>query len=161
MEILRYEIRHRDEFYWSECSRDAYNDIRRGAFGDYEVRAIGVVEDVAGLLTPGPDGFATWQDAATAERLRRVEAERNLKAVTEQPSEFLYRYRLFHDENTVHPGWDNWQWCTKEKFDEINYYIRTMNARYEAQALRATVDSQNTFNPDLPCPLPKELRPVD
>ena len=28
----------------------------------------------------GPDGFATWQDAATAERVRRVAAERALAA---------------------------------------------------------------------------------
>lgn len=31
----------------------------------------------------GPDGFATWQDAATAERVRRVKAENELKELKE------------------------------------------------------------------------------
>lgn len=28
----------------------------------------------------GPDGFATWKDAAVSERVRRVKAERELRA---------------------------------------------------------------------------------
>lgn len=27
----------------------------------------------------GPDGYETWQDAATAERIRRIKAEKELK----------------------------------------------------------------------------------
>lgn len=49
-------------------------------------------EDDAGILwaeihnlraaIQGPDGFASWQDAATAERIRRVRAEKELAALT-------------------------------------------------------------------------------
>ncbi|MDO9252554.1 MAG: hypothetical protein Q7U48_13525 [Hydrogenophaga sp.] len=35
----------------------------------------------------GPQGYATWQDAAVAERVRRVKAERELKAATPQRPE--------------------------------------------------------------------------
>lgn len=34
----------------------------------------------------GPDGYATWQEAATAERVRRVNAERALAAAAPQPA---------------------------------------------------------------------------
>lgn len=34
----------------------------------------------------GPDGFGTWKDAAVAERVRRVEAERKLEAALATPS---------------------------------------------------------------------------
>jgi hypothetical protein len=34
----------------------------------------------------GPDGYATWQEAATAERLRRIRAERALAATPAAPS---------------------------------------------------------------------------
>ena len=37
----------------------------------------------------GPKGFATWQDAATDERVRRVRAEQELRATLAQPDELL------------------------------------------------------------------------
>jgi hypothetical protein len=37
------------------------------------------------LAIKGPDGFATWQDAATDERIRRVKAERALAAKESEP----------------------------------------------------------------------------
>jgi len=38
----------------------------------------------------GPDGFATWQDAATAERVRRVKAENELKELKEKLAKQAY-----------------------------------------------------------------------
>jgi hypothetical protein len=52
----------------------------------------------------GPDGYATWQDAATAERIRRVKAERALAEAaptTEQPGD---AERLRAVANIAHAG---------------------------------------------------------
>jgi hypothetical protein len=58
----------------------------------------------------GPDGYATWQDAATAERVRRVRAENEvadakhaMRAYARENPRYEYR-GLTQDPNGAH-GW--------------------------------------------------------
>lgn len=83
VEILRYEAKWTPNSEWEECSHNDYLLIRQSIMVEdapSRCRVIGVVNDSAGLLLPGPKGYETWREAAVNEKGRRVELERELKA---------------------------------------------------------------------------------
>lgn len=81
MQILRYEAQWGKGAEWQECTKTDYEAIRGSIHPhQFKARVIGIVEDPAGLLMPGPglkDG--SWRDAAVQEKMLRLEAERELK----------------------------------------------------------------------------------
>jgi len=82
IEILRYEAWWTSEKGWEECSQTDFEAIHLSIHPHpYKARVIGVVQDPAGLLLPGPKGQGSWRDAAISEKLKRVELEREMKTL--------------------------------------------------------------------------------
>ena len=84
VEILRYEAKWTPNSEWEECSHNDYLMIRQSIMVEdapSRCRVIGVVDDSAGLLLPGPKGYGTWREAAVNEKGRRVELEREVNAL--------------------------------------------------------------------------------
>ena len=80
IEILRYEAKWSTTGEWEECSKDDYLTIRTALHKHpYSARVIGVVQDPAGLLLPGPKGYETWREAAVHEKAQRVDLEYQLR----------------------------------------------------------------------------------
>lgn len=79
----------------------------------------------------GPDGYATWQDAATAERIRRVKAERELAATQQpQPAE--------QGEDAARLDWLE---KTGREFSWGEDYVRWIVTGTPARSLRANIDA--------------------
>ncbi|AFH14675.1 hypothetical protein LU11_gp144 [Pseudomonas phage Lu11] len=101
VEILRYEAKWGEHAEWQECSQTDYEAIRLSIHQhQFKARVIGIVEDPAGLLLPGPNGYESWREAAVHEKAKRVEIERELKEVRNalRPVQKLEAIRKILDE---------------------------------------------------------------
>lgn len=101
IEILRYEAQWGENAEWQECSQTDYEAIRLSIHQHkFKGRVIGIAQDPAGLLLPGPPKHETWRDAAVSEKMKRVELERELKGVRNalRPVQKLEAIRKILDE---------------------------------------------------------------
>lgn len=70
--VVRYEAKWSPDSVWKECTRVDYEAIIQTKDPRFEARALGVIVDEGNLLLRGPEGFDSWYDAATNERLLRI-----------------------------------------------------------------------------------------
>lgn len=102
--------------WWIAALRDAWG---KGVFDNDTRRACKVAEDFAILvLTPKE----------------------------EKESEFLYRYRSFHNPKfSSTPGWGDWEFIDEKKYHEIVAYIEG-GAHYQVQKLDSKVAAEHSLD---------------
>lgn len=92
----------------------------------------------------GPSGFATWQDAAVAERVRRVKAEQELRAAQPAPAQEPQPVsntdelpQRLSDERAAFEAWHN-EYRTQELVRRDDTYYNThVRCRWEGWQARA------------------------
>lgn len=114
---LRFDVIYRPEDYWEPLfTANQYRTARREAFDAGKASALAEIADKPSTpetewtevdlwaeihrlraAVQGPAGFSSWQEAATAERLRRVKAEREIADKLKDAERDALRYRWLRE----------------------------------------------------------------
>lgn len=73
----------------------------------------------------GPDGYQTWKDAAVDERIKRVKAEKELKAETEKSSDELDLRDIFASDALTGIIGRSWDHFKGSDMDLINQWAKS------------------------------------
>lgn len=68
------------------------------------------------------------------------------------PGAVAYQIRKYYQDNTVTPGWQEWEMVTKEKYEEIIQYIEHGYLYYQVRILIPEAAICHKLSPPDDCP---------